>query len=289
MTDDQILRAIDAAFHDDSRPSIGFSGGEVLLHVDRLCRFLSYATRRGARTSITTNAFWARTAESADTTVRRLLAAGLTRMVVSTDEFHQEFVPESRAVNAILACKRAHLEVELQWVSARGRRRMASFLAEHGDALLNINCREFPCHPVGRGATVVAADLILQPGLPDGKCPSAVVSVAADGRVIPCCNTAGHLPTLQVGHIDEDLVALDKKNQRDPAMVVLRRLGPRRLAEAVGEFHPNPSGYVDQCHLCFDLFKDPTIARACRAAAVDVLTDEIAGQVASSACNTTQT
>jgi hypothetical protein len=282
MDDTQILRSIDAAFHDDDHPSIGFSGGEVLMHPDRLCGFLSYASSRGARTSITTNAFWARTVEGAVEVIRRLMAAGLNRMVVSTDQFHQEFIPEIRAVNAILACKRLHLEVELQWVSARGRRRLAQFLAEHGDAVLNINCREIPCHPVGRAACIPEADLLLQPGLPDGKCPAAVISIAADGRVIPCCNTAGHLPTLQVGRVDQDLVELDGRNQRDPVMVVLRLFGPKRLAEAAvtrGAYHSREAGYVDQCHLCYDLFKNPKTARICRDAAVDVLTEEIAARI----------
>jgi hypothetical protein len=278
MSDEQIFSLIDATFCDTSDPAIGLSGGEAFLYFDRLCRIIRYATDRGARVSVNTNGFWGTTVMAAVEKVRVLNGIGLRRMVVSMDGFHDPYINRARPLYVIRACKSEHLEVELQFVATKSTTRLADLLAAHSDVLLNIQCREIPCHPVGRAAVMVPdADLLTDPGIPGGLCPSAILSISAYGKVIPCCNTAGHLPALQIGTIDEPLVELHEKFRNSRLMNTLLRRGPKALVPAAVEagYEVRPGGYVDQCHLCYEVFRDSQIAAAVTQAADDIHAEDL--------------
>lgn len=278
MTDEQIFSLIDATFQDSPKPKIGLSGGEAFLYFERLCKIIRYATEKGALVSVNTNGYWGTSLDKAIEKVQIVKSIGLKRLVVSVDDFHEEYIPREHVLNVIRACKKVHLEVELQYVSTKNSRRLADFLKEHGDVLLNVSCREIPCHPVGRASTSVKeSDLFLQNTIPDGLCPSAILSVSAYGKVIPCCNTAGHLPSLQIGTIDSPLPELYQKFRNDPLMHVLLIKGPKALWEAAVKagYLPRTDGYVDQCHLCYDLFRDSKIATVLKAAAAEMAQEEM--------------
>jgi hypothetical protein len=280
MTDEDIFSLIDACFYNDNNPKIGLSGGEAFVFFDRLCRIVKYATDRGAKVSINTNAFWATSVQKAVEIVGKLKQIALSRLVVSTDQYHEWYIPQERVLNSIDACKIVHLEVELQFVAAKNTTRLADFLAEHGDRLLNINCREIPCHPVGRAATEVPETaLFLKGGVPDGLCPSAILSVSAAGNIIPCCNTAGHLPALQLGTISERLEDVHRRFLSSPLLNILVTKGPKALVEAAERagYCRRENGYVDQCHLCYDLFRDETLAAHLKEVAADMMAEELYG------------
>ena len=256
MTDEQICRLIDSAFCDSENPSIGFSGGEAFAFFDRLCRILRYATAKGASVSVNTNGFWGRNYEDACCKIKILKAIPVSKLVVSIDDFHDRFLPKAYPLAVIRACKEHQLEVDLQFVATRNSSRLADLLREHGEELLNVTCREIPCHPVGRAASFAESSLFLAPRVPGGLCPSAIMSASADGRLIPYCNTAGHLKELQLGSVDDDVIAVNERFLNDPVFVVMRHLGPKAFYEqavALGLLG-HEKGHVDQCHLCHSLF-----------------------------------
>jgi hypothetical protein len=278
MSDEQIFALIDSAFYDNVRPSIGLSGGEAFLYFERLCRIIKYATDRGARVSVNTNGFWGTSHAVAAEKIRKLKAVGAQQLVVSMDGFHSPYIDPQRPLTVIRACKSEHLEVELQYVATKSSTRLADLLREHGDTLLNIQCREIPCHPVGRAALVVKdRDLLTAPGIPTGLCPSAILSISAYGKVIPCCNTAGHLPALQIGTISDPLPELHRQFLDSRLMNVLLLRGPAALLPAAFDagLQKRPDGYVDQCHLCYELFKNPAIADAVKTAANELIAEEL--------------
>lgn len=278
MTDEQIFSAIDSAFYDCSRPSIGLSGGEAFIFFERLREIIQYAASKGALVSVTTNGYWAITKDRALALVREIKSAGLCKLVVSTDVFHKPYVPQERVINAIHACVEEHLEVELQYVSSKKTPRLHEFLKEFEDDLLNITVREIPVHPVGRAVSEVHPDeLFCQQHIPKGLCPSAIPSFSATGDVIPCCNTAGHLPSLRLGSIDDDLPSLYDKFKVDSLMRVLWEKGPSALYQFARN-HGMPDlehGYVDQCHLCYHLFSDTERGEKLSRKAKDMVQEEL--------------
>ena len=277
MTDEQIFSAIDASFYDCSNPSIGLSGGEVFVFFDRLVKIIEYASNKGALVAVNTNAYWATTAKIASEKISALKAAGLCKLVVSTDEFHKPYVPEKRVIVAIEACINEHLEVELQYVSSKKTSRLHDFLRDNEEALLNVTAREIPVHPVGRAATEVnPSDLFCKERIPLGLCPSAIPSISANGDVITCCNTAGHLPALRLGSIDDDLPTLFDDFKGSALMQVLWEKGPSSLYDTARELgmEKAESGYIDQCHLCHHLFSDCSRGKELGRKAEEILEEE---------------
>jgi hypothetical protein len=273
MTDEEIFAAIDAAFEEDARPSIGLSGGEAFLYFDRLCKIIQYITSRGGLVSINTNGFWGISPKVAAEKVRTLLELDVSQLVLSIDSFHDPYVARERPLNVIRACKEQGLRVEVQFVATKSSSRLSDLMRDHGDLLSGVECREIACHPVGRAAVMVKPeDLITEPGIPQGRCPASIMSISADGRVIPCCNTAGHLPALQLGKVSDPLRTVHKRFIHDPVLNLIRASGPKALLEFAAQagYEPRPGSYIDQCHLCYDLFKDPAVAAAMRRGAAAV-------------------
>lgn len=278
LSDAQIFKLIDGCFVDSRRPHIGFSGGEAFLYFDRLCRIVEYAASGGALVSVNSNCAWAIDAGRAVKRLNRLKNLGLSQIVVSTDEFHEKYIPAERVINVIRACKIIHLEVELQFVATKSSTRLADFLGRFGDDMLNVKSREIPCHPTGRALHEIDDDDILrEPGVPQGLCPSAILSIAADGRVIPCCNTAGHLKALQIGTADQPISDLQTIFRSSAVMNVMTADGPKALVPAAqaGGFKVDGRGYVDQCHLCHEIFKHPGAARAAKEFAAAYMADRL--------------
>ena len=111
LTNDEIFKIIDSAFVDDTRPAIGLSGGEAFIHYKRLKRIIKYATDKGARVSINTNGYWGNTIEKAEKIVSELINLKVTKIVISIDDFHEDYLEAENPINVIRACKNKHLEV----------------------------------------------------------------------------------------------------------------------------------------------------------------------------------
>lgn len=262
MSNHDIFHIIDQAFDNDPQPSIGLSGGEAFLYYDDLKKIVSYATGRGGLVAINTNCFWADTPENADRIVCELIDLKVSKLVASFDAFHKKYIDEQCVINAIRSCKINHLEIELQFVASRKSSRMYSFLEKHADVFLNISCREIPCHPVGRAANMAPTVAFSSDYIPTSRCPNAVLSVSAEGNYLPCCNTAGHLPSLKLGSINESQSKVYDRFINSPVMNILWEKGPHYFidtAESNGYKHPE-YGYIDQCHLCYELFRDKMIS-----------------------------
>lgn len=276
MTDEQIFKVIDSSFYDCSSPSIGLSGGEAFLNYKRLKQIIKYATNKGARVSVNSNGFWGKSIEKAREIVRELKELELSKLVISIDEFHEEFINADLPMNVILACKQEHLEVQLQYVSVKNGKRLSDFLSRYGDSLLNIECREIPLHPVGRGAQFSREILFINTGIPTGLCPSAILSISAKGDIIPCCNTAGHLPGLRIGDINTNsLPDVDVDFRKDPLFIILCQYGPHAfIKKAIAHGYIVDDGYIDQCHLCYTLFKNEKTAKILRQSSRQIL-DEL--------------
>ncbi|MFX9844128.1 radical SAM protein [Acinetobacter baumannii] len=263
MSNEDIFKVIDATFYNTKHPYIGLSGGEAFFFFDRLKLIVEYASKKGAQISINTNAFWGKNENKAMRYVKEIKESGANKLVVSTDDFHTPYVNEECVINVIRACFYYHLEVDIQYVVSKDTTRLYDFLKRNSDKLLNVNTREIPVHPVGRAEKSIKENSYIgNKKIPKGLCPSSILSVSADGRLIPCCNTAGHLKQLGLGTVDDDIVQIYEKFNREPLFYTIRKYGPSSLYAKAQEYGlEDPKyGYVDQCHLCYEMFKDETRA-----------------------------
>ena len=213
---------------------------------------------------VETNAFWATGEGIVRDRVRALDEAGMRRLVISADPFHQQFVPldrcrlAARVASDVLGPER----VQVRWrdwlaggfdtgaLGASERSALFARYAAHRRERLN-----------GRAADALAAHLSAQPAeaFRGSDCRSAVlrsrhVHVDPDGRVMP-----GTCAGIVVGDLSRHPAAeawrdLADRHAQMPVVSVLARSGPYGLvptAETLG-YRPAP-GYAGKCHLCWDV------------------------------------
>ena len=89
----------------DRCKSISITGGEPFLYFQRLLQVVDGCRTRGLGATVVTSAYWATSGEIAAEKIEQLALAGLTGIMVSTDEYHQESVPLANVSRVLRAAK----------------------------------------------------------------------------------------------------------------------------------------------------------------------------------------
>jgi len=84
-------------------------GGESFTQYNLLVQFLRRATALGLTAGALTNASWVASRPQAEGRIAELMAAGLTNLGVSTDQYHQKSVPVERVDLLLAVCQEAGL------------------------------------------------------------------------------------------------------------------------------------------------------------------------------------
>jgi hypothetical protein len=93
LTYEQMETALrDVFLHNDIKVVV-FAGGEPTLLGDDLLRAISFCRLHGVVTRIITNAYWATSLPAARDKCRALREAGLEEFNVSTDDYHEPYIP----------------------------------------------------------------------------------------------------------------------------------------------------------------------------------------------------
>lgn len=202
-------------------------GGESFTEYDLLLHFLRRATEHGLTAGALTNASWVSSRKRAESRVAEMMAAGLTNLGVSTDEYHQKSVPVQRVDVLLEVCKEAGLD------AAR---------------------METPLEAVmfrGRAAELLAPGMPTRPAGELTSCPHE--KLGAPSRVHLDRYGFLHLCqgiTLGRRSIAEAVAGFDPESH--PIVRLLLNGGPYALGRYAADlgFEMAP-GYVDACHLCY--------------------------------------
>ncbi|UCF89868.1 MAG: radical SAM protein, partial [Desulfobacterales bacterium] len=265
MSGEEARRIIDQVGELDLTKNIGFSGGEPFLHLDLLqSLFRHVAHRCGYKMSVSTNAFWARTENTAGAILEELVDWGLWSLLISIDDFHLEYVDAARIENCVNAAVKLGVKCYLQCIETRTSRKLDYYrqkLKISSDPAC-VDWKAIPCDPVGRAQRQIACDdLLLSWTVRPGTCSMLRVWIVdPEGWVTACCGTASS-PLLRVGNVfEEDLADVVHRANVNPLLnalaawggpflliELLRRKGYGRYAEA---------RYTSPCHACHRLFQD---------------------------------
>ena len=227
MTIEQVDQFLDQVKEVGTVTGVCAEGGESFTQYDIVLHFLRSAKARGLDASALTNASWVQSRQQARERIAELMAAGLTNLGVSTDQWHRRSVPVERVDTLLEVCAQAGLaasrmETTLEGVMFRGR--AAERLA-------------------GQMPTKPAAQLT--------KCPHEKLD--APGRIHLDCYGNLHLCqglTLGRGAVAEAIASYDPTTH--PIVRALLAGGPYALARLAVTFgFELASGYVDACHLCY--------------------------------------
>jgi len=210
---------------------VSLTGGEPFLHMTRLRDFIRICILRGVNPGAVTSGYWAKTPSAAARTLAE--ADGLKSMTISTDAYHQDFVPLRFIENAYRAAKQAGIHVRIRLTRDRanidlGRAMEAQVLQFCSDTDLE----RASLAPYGRAEELPEAWGVS----PDagsiqqyGSCPSSGPHIFEDGRVTPCCNSIVSLKSehaLSFGNIrQESATAIVARIRRSELFLTIKMFG----------------------------------------------------------------
>jgi uncharacterized Fe-S cluster-containing radical SAM superfamily protein len=252
-------------------PTLGskfhLSGGEGFLQADECIYLFAAACNAGYQEiSTTTNAFWAAKPAAASAMVQRLQQAGMTRMEISWDAWHLPYISAQSVSNAIEACVDYGIETCLRLLATKSN--------SIGDALRLLRPEALACvahgtagpvFPTGRAQKEIPIEDIYFPGNGAVTCHAVLnLTVNAKGNVSPCCAGYDQTETLLLGNVhDESIVDIAERMNRSLFLRTLLFGGPAALLPILDEAGCGiPGPHSNICHLCWNIFSDPTRARA---------------------------
>lgn len=275
-------RWIDSLVAAPSVEVVALSGGEPWSHPAALRYAIDACFRAEVYSMVCTSGFWAATPEKAS----RLLDSypRPNGLCLSTDVFHEPFVPLRHLRYAVEAAVERGIEVMYQIVDddPEGSEFMQRFEREVGfDLVGREQVYVVNLAAVGRAAEELSLSRPSEGNgdlehIPDGPCPwLGAPWLHEDGVVCACSNLEVHRTPdhpLQLGHLNEvDFPALSAATDADPYVQALRILGPRGLVEEL----PVESWGWDRaafrgggvCDLCHSLARVPGLPDRVREAA----------------------
>jgi MoaA/NifB/PqqE/SkfB family radical SAM enzyme len=220
--------------------------------------------------SIVTNGFWGINQTRATAMIAALAQVGLRRLELSTDVFHQEYIPIKTVRSAIQVLKSAGVRVVLRVVTSRKHtveETLRQLTLEDLDGLEVVGS---PVIPVGRARHAVPHDeLYLSAWGICGSCHTMLnLTVGPDGNVSPCCAGSENTPSLSLGNIRE--LPLDVIVRNAEWNFLVKKLvfeGPSSFLDQLrkaGLAHKVKSEYTNICHACSEFFGDPEVVQVAR-------------------------
>ena len=181
-------------------PNVGkrvhFAGGEPFLYYPQMLELVRHARSLGFDISIVTNGFWGKNEARATMMVGELVDAGLTRVELSTDVFHQEHIPVPTIRRSIQVLKSASVKIILRVITSRKHTVEETLRQLTVEDLDGLEIAGSPVVPVGRAKEAVPEDEVyLTPYGTHGTCHNMLnLTVRPDWNVAPCCAGSENTP-----------------------------------------------------------------------------------------------
>jgi pyruvate-formate lyase-activating enzyme len=260
----------DAAKIPNLRRRVHFAGGEPFLYFNQMLEVCAHAHESGFVHSVVTNGFWAKNPTRAITMFQRLVTLGLCRVELSTDVFHQEFLPMHVVHQAIQVLKEVDVPITLRVVTTRKHSVDTILRQLKPEDLNDIEIVGAPVVPVGRAAYAVPKnEFYLSTSGACGSCDTLLnLTVRSDGNVYPCCAGSEENPSLSLGNISQ--FPIDALVQNAEMNLMIRRLvhsGPSSffaILREEGLGHKIRPEYTNICHACTELFADAEVVDSIR-------------------------
>lgn len=247
-----------------------FAGGEPFLYFQQLLELVQHARKHGFSISIVTNGFWGSNSESAKDHISCLVDAGLSRVELSTDSFHKEFITTQTVKGAIRILKAAGVDIVLRVVTTR-KHMIDEAIRDLGlEDLDGLEIVGSPVVPVGRALSAVPEEeYYLSQSGSIGACSTLLnLTIRWDGNVFPCCAGSELIPSLSLGNTNSMPLNIIVRNAE--WNILLKKLvsqGPASffpILQQAGLAHKISPQYTNICHACTRLFADPEVVSVVR-------------------------
>jgi organic radical activating enzyme len=258
-----------AAYRDGYVRVLSLTGGEPFSNRTRLRTTVEYAAGFGLRISVTSNAFWATTAEKALRTLRSL--PGISFLSLSTDAYHQEYVPFENVRNALRAAAEWDIPTYVTVITDnRSDPAFQRVQAELLELTAPENVRTGLTFPVGRAADMKEG---LHHVLAAEPCPEVCQAASSpcifpDGRVYGCIGPlfelGEHQPLFLGNARDHSVAEIFDRSEANAVLHALRLWGPAwliaQMREAgLGKHLPRSFVADSVCSACHSALSQPAV------------------------------
>lgn len=256
---DLIKKFIDSAAGDKDLKSVSFTGGEPFLEYDLLLELVGYAASKGFNANLISNCFWAKSEEIAFEKIQELKKAGLKRMNVSFDQFHNEYIPAKNVGNVLRACRRLEIPVVLGMIKISSTD-IGCLINQLDNSILDSALMVYPALPVGGAKkTLSENDYIKYPlGETSLNCQyNGNIVVGFDGKIRPCCNQCVVGTELIIGDYEKDDYRKVLQNAKNNGLLfLLRNFGLGKFIDYAKQVLKLelPDEVVSPCEICELLF-----------------------------------
>jgi hypothetical protein len=250
-----------------------FSGGEPFSNPQALAYGLDICRAKNVRSIVGTSAYWAPSRADGRRFLSRFPKADT--IWISTDIFHEEFVPLGHLKNALDVCRDLSIHVAFQIVDDDPEHSdfVSRFFAEV-DPGREIESEMYftPLGYEGRASEFLQVEGHAKNGLdaiPEVPCPwLGAPWIHEDGVACACPNLRVHSAVdhpLQLGNLHKvDFDVISREAQKSGYVQALRTLGPRGIVDnfPVESWGWDRKRFVgrNMCDLCHDLMATPDLA-----------------------------
>jgi len=250
---------------------LSLTGGEPFYNLEYLRQISDSAATHGMYVSAVTNAHWASSMEAALRVLRHNPA--LRMISVSTDVYHQIYIPFERVKNAVLAARECGVLCTVA-VCTENEEDPAY------QRILKDVYQVIPPEYVFTSLTFAAGRALkrlddsrytLTSEVPVSACAAGSSPIILpDGRVIACIGPVIDLRSfhpLLLGNLRErKLCDILDEAEVNPILHAIRVWGPRKLIQMVsdaglGEYLPNLYIRNSMCNACYSLMSNPNIIK----------------------------
>lgn len=232
--------------------AVTVSGGEPFLDIDLLEKVRQTAHSENLKFRVVTNASFARTVAEAEVKLRQI--APLDTLGISWDTFHAQFLSAAHVSNAIRACRKLGIRVQLTCVVSAANSLQES-LNLLGDDAFDLPLAQVKCLPVGRARRKIEPTSWLPPSFWEtGRACRAdfdTLAVIHDGTAFPCCAVGGFTEGISLGRYpDQSIGSLLERRDNDFRWRVLAASGPSLFMQYATAAELETVGASEALHDC---------------------------------------
>ena len=261
MIMEDALTFIDQA-KEDKINNVGITGGEPFLYYEKIKSIVNYCRKKEINVSSLTNAYWARDYESAYRKLKEIKDYGLTKLAISTSEYHEKFVPFFNVKNCVEAGAALGLKIDFRVLIGRNTKKLKDFMNElEITPNKDISMSEHSITRVGR-ASFMSINEFTQ-GQQDHPCKSIFNTpvVEPNGDVYACCGVGYKNKELLIGNLKQNsLSELLNKANSNVLFNAISAFGPFSIHDMIkedGKALRLPSEkFSDICHICSEMLSD---------------------------------
>lgn len=251
------------------RPQFHIAGGEAFINISSCIEYFEEARKAGfCEISTTTNAYWAKDKHKANRVCRDLRQAGLTRMEISWDAWHVDFISPTAINNCIKSAYENNIEVILRILSTKKETAESAIKMLDNDILSHV--QSICCSPVmysGRAMeaeSISESDIFKSNNLGEACHNMLNLTINPLGYVSPCCAGFDQTKTVNLGNVKNQSI-VDIVNSMNESLL-LRFL----VFSGAGSFVPilEDAGFeigrdfAGLCDLCWSIFSDSEKSQA---------------------------